>query len=63
MKTPATVARDCARQRAYWKRVKFARQLRAENLAAYNTKLKEARTVFSPQVSAPVFSHQRFLAA
>ena len=50
------MARYGARQRAYWRRVKFARQLRAENIAAYNAQLKEARTVFSPQVSAPVFS-------
>ena len=41
------MARDCARQRAYWKHVKLARQLLAENLAAYNAQLKEARTVVS----------------
>ena len=48
------MASDCARQRAYWKRVKFARQLKAETLAAYNAQLKEERTVVSPQVSVPV---------
>ena len=51
------MARDCARQRAYWKRVKFARQLKAENLAAYKAQLKEAMTVVSPQVSLHVVSH------
>ena len=56
-KTPVQVARGCARQRAYWKRDKFARQLRAGNLAVYNARLKKARTIVSPQVSVPVFSH------
>ena len=51
------MATDCARQRAYWKSVKFARQLRAENLAAYNARLKEVRKAVSPQVSVPVVSH------
>ena len=32
-KTPAQVARDSARRKAFWKRTKFARQLRAKNFA------------------------------
>ena len=43
-KTPAQVARDCTRQKAYWKNVKVAKKLRAENLAAHN-KLQETKTV------------------
>ena len=59
-KTPAQVARDRARRKSYWKRIKLARhlrkaQLRAENLAAYYAQLQETRTVASPQVS--VVSH------
>ena len=34
-KTPAQVARDSARRKAFWKRTKVARKLRAENFAAY----------------------------
>ena len=33
--TPTVVARDRARQKEYWKRMKVARQLRAENLALF----------------------------
>ena len=54
-KTPAQVARDCARQKAYWKNVKVAKKLRAENLAAHN-KLQETKTVPSSQVSVPAIS-------
>ena len=52
-KTPAQVARDRARRKAYWKRIKLARKLRAENLAAHN-QLQETEKVASPQ--APVVS-------
>ena len=51
-KTPAQVARECARQKAYWKNVKVAKKLRAENLAGHN-KLQETKTVPSSQVSVP----------
>ena len=54
-KTPAQVARDYARQKAYWKNVKVAKKLRAENLAAHN-KLQETKTVPSSQVSVPAIS-------
>ena len=54
-KTPAQVARDCARQKAYWKNVKVAKKLRAENLAAHN-KLQETEAVPSSQVSVPAIS-------
>ena len=54
-KTPAQVTRDCARQKAYWKNVKVAKRLRAENLAAHN-KLQETKTVPSSQVSVPMIS-------
>ena len=41
-KTPAQVARDRARRKAYWKNIKVARKLRAENFAAHRAKLREA---------------------
>ena len=47
------MARDRARRKAYWKRIKLARKLRAENLAAHN-QLQETEKVASPQ--APVVS-------
>ena len=40
--TPAQVARDRARRKAYWKNIKVARKLRAENFAAHRAKLREA---------------------
>ena len=49
------MARDCARQKAYWKNVKVAKKLRAENLAAHN-KLQETEAVPSSQVSVPAIS-------
>ena len=59
-KTPAQVARDHARRKSYWKRIKVARQvwiaqLRVENLATYYAQLQETRTVARQQVS--VVSH------
>ena len=48
-KPPAVVARDRARRKEYWKRVKVSRQLRAENLALFY-KLQELQTVASPQI-------------
>ena len=51
-KPPAVVARDRARRKEYWKRMKVPRQLRAENLALFY-KLQELQTVASPQI--PVF--------
>ena len=56
--TPTQVARDCARQKAYWKKIKVARKLRAENLAVPNAQLQETNTLLSPQVSVPVVSHR-----
>ena len=41
-KIPAQVARDRARRKAYWKNIKVARKLRAENFAAHRAKLREA---------------------
>ena len=41
-KTPSQVARDRARRKAYWKNIKVARKLRAENFAARRAKLREA---------------------
>ena len=54
-KTPFRVARDRRRRREFWKRMKVARQLRDENLAAHNARLQETRTVASPQ--SPAVSH------
>ena len=51
-KTPSRVARDRRRRREFWKRMKVARQLRAENLAAHYARLQETRTVASPQSTA-----------
>ena len=48
-KPPAVVARDRARRKDYWKRMKVPRQLRAENLALFY-KLQESQTVASPQI-------------
>ena len=48
-KPPAVVARDRARRKEYWKRMKVPRQLRAENLALFY-KLQELQTVASPQI-------------
>ena len=47
------MARDHARLKAYWKQVKLARKLSAENLTVHN-QLQETGTVASPQ--APVVS-------
>ena len=52
-KFPAQVARDRARRKDYWKRMKVATQLTAENLAGHN-QLQETETVASPQ--SPVVS-------
>ena len=54
-KTPSRVARDRRRRREFWKRMKVARQLRAENLAAHYARLQETRKVASPQ--SPAVSH------
>ena len=51
-KTPSRVARDRRRRRDYWRRLKVARQLRAENLAAHYARLQETRMVASPQFPA-----------
>ena len=48
-KPPAVVARDRARRKEYWKRMKVPRQLRAENLALFY-KVQESQTVASPQI-------------
>ena len=40
-KNPARVARDRARRRAYWKVLKIARKLSAENTAAHYAQLQE----------------------
>ena len=48
-KSPAVVARDRARRKEYWKRMKVPRQLRAENLALFY-QLQELQTVASPQI-------------
>ena len=50
------MARDRARRKAYWKRIKLASELRkvplrAEDLASYYVQLQEKRTVASPLVS------------
>ena len=47
-KSPAQVARDRARRREFWKRMRFPRQLRAENLALHYRLLAEAQTEASP---------------
>ena len=49
-KTPAQVAKDRARRKAYWKNIKVARKLRPENFAAHKAQLLETRTVASPQI-------------
>ena len=53
-KSQAQVARDRARRREFWKRMRFPRQLRAENLALHYRLLAEAQTEASPQ--SPVVS-------
>lgn len=50
-KTSARVARDRARRKAYWKDLKIARKLSAENTAAHFAQLQDTRAVASPQVS------------
>ena len=55
LSTPAQMARDCARRKAFWKRVKVARKLNAENWAAHYARLEETKSVASPHVS--VVSH------
>ena len=42
-KSPAQVARDPARRREFWKRMRLPRQLRAENLALHYQLLAEAQ--------------------
>ena len=39
------------RCKAYWKNIKVARKLRAENFAAHKTQLQETWTVASPQIT------------
>ena len=53
-KIPSQVARDHARRKVYWKTIKTAGKLRADNLAAHYAQLQETRTVSRPQVT--VFS-------
>ena len=48
-KPPSQVRRDRARRRRYWKRMKVARQLSAENLAEHYKRL-ETETIASTQV-------------
>ena len=48
-KPQAVVARDRARRKEYWKRMKVPRQLRAENLALFY-KLQELQTVASTEI-------------
>ena len=48
-KPPSQVRRDRARLKRYWKRMKVARQLSAENLAEHYKRL-ETETVATPQV-------------
>ena len=50
-KTPAQVARDSARRKAFWKRTKVTRRLKAENFAAHFAKLQDTKTLASPQFS------------
>ena len=42
-KPPSQVRRDRARRKRYWNRMKFARQLSAENLAEHYKRLKQRR--------------------
>ena len=56
-KPPAQVARDRTRRKAFWKRIKVARKLSAENWAAHYARLQETKSVASPQVPVPVVSH------
>ena len=51
-KTPSRVDRDRRQHREYWKRMKDARQLRAENLAAHFAWLQETSTVASSKSHA-----------
>ena len=61
-KTPAQVGRDCTRQNAYWRNVKVAKKLRAENLAAHNSYRKQRQ--YPVRRSLYLRSaKQRFLAA
>ena len=46
-KSPAQVARDRARRREFWKRMRFPRQLRAENLALHYRLLAEVLCTIS----------------
>ena len=50
-KTPAQVARDSARRKAFWKHTKVASQLRAKNFAAHCAKLQDTKKLASPQFS------------
>ena len=49
-KSPAQVARDRARRKEFWKRMRLPRQLRAENFALHYIRL-EAQKEASPQSS------------
>ena len=50
-KNPVRLARDRARREAFWKDLKIARKLSAENTAAHYAQLQETRAVASPQAS------------
>ena len=45
------MARDSARHKAFWKRTKVAKQLRAKNFPAHYAKLQETKSLASPQFS------------
>ena len=49
-KSLARMARDRIRRKAYWKVLKIARKLSAENASAHYAQLQETRTIASPQV-------------
>ena len=49
-KTPAQVARNSARRKAFWKRTKLARQLRTKNFAAHYAKLQDTKDISQSKV-------------
>ena len=58
-KTPAQVARDCARQKSLLEEHQSCQKAKSWNLVAHNAQLKKTKTVASPQWSLI----QRILAA
>ena len=48
-KTPSCLDRNHRQPNVYWKRMKVARQLRAENLVAHYARLEETRMVANSQ--------------